>query len=119
MRAPLGATAVAASSEAIRGERGGVESGQVFFGRKASWRNERGPGCDDQGTVGSSERRGESLNGVPIRFADFFEFREVMDETGVNHAIRGGGSTPEAVRILRITPMDPGTSGCKGLGGSV
>jgi hypothetical protein len=42
-----------------------------------------------------------------------------MDETGVNHAIRGGGSTPQAVQILKITPMDLGTSGGKRLGGRI
>jgi hypothetical protein len=30
----------------------------------------------------------ESLNGMSIRLADGLEFREVMDETSVNHAIK-------------------------------
>jgi hypothetical protein len=46
--------------------------------------------------------------------ADGLEFRGVMDESGVNHAIRGGGSTPQAVQILKITPMNLGTSGDNG-----
>jgi hypothetical protein len=42
-----------------------------------------------------------------------------MDETGVNHAIEGGGSTPQAVQIIKIAPMDLGTSGGKRPGGRI
>jgi hypothetical protein len=28
-----------------------------------------------------------------------------MDESGVNHRIRGGGSTPQALQILKTAPM--------------
>ena len=37
---------------------------------------------------------GISADGVPIYLADLLEIRKVMDETGVNHAIRAGDSTP-------------------------
>jgi hypothetical protein len=37
---------------------------------------------------------GISADGVPIYLADLFEIRKVMDETGVNHAIRAGDSIP-------------------------
>jgi hypothetical protein len=42
-----------------------------------------------------------------------------MDETGVNHPIRGGGSTAQAVQIPEITSMHLGTSGSKRLGGCI
>ncbi len=42
-----------------------------------------------------------------------------MEETGVNHAVGGGDSTLQAVQILKITPMDLGTSGGKRLGGGI
>lgn len=59
---------------------------------------------------------GSVLDGAPICLADLFVFREVVDEAGVNHAIGGGGSTPQASQILKITPMDLGTCGGKRLG---
>ncbi len=37
---------------------------------------------------------GISADGVPIYLADLLEIRKVMDETGVNHAIRAGDSIP-------------------------
>jgi len=40
------------------------------------------------------ECSGISADGVPIYLADLLEIRKVMDETGVNHAIRAGDSDP-------------------------
>jgi hypothetical protein len=37
---------------------------------------------------------GISADGVPIYLADLLEIRKVMDETGVDHAIRAGDSIP-------------------------
>ncbi len=37
----------------------------------------------------------------------------------MNHAVGGGDSTLQAVQILKITPMDLGTSGGKRLGGGI
>ncbi len=42
-----------------------------------------------------------------------------MDESSVNHAIGGSNSTAQAFQILKITPMDLGTSGDKRLGGRI
>src|SRR5580692_3800277 len=42
-----------------------------------------------------------------------------MDESGVNHSIRRGGSTPQAGQILKIATMDLGTSGGKRLGSRI
>jgi hypothetical protein len=42
-----------------------------------------------------------------------------MDESGVNHAIRDRDSAPQTVQILKITPMDRGTSRGKRLGGRI
>jgi hypothetical protein len=42
-----------------------------------------------------------------------------MDEGCVYHAIRGGGSTPQAVQIFNISPMDPGPSGGKRAGARI
>ena len=41
-----------------------------------------------------NEGGAESLDDVPIYLADVLEIRKVMDETGVNHAIRAGDSIP-------------------------
>jgi hypothetical protein len=42
-----------------------------------------------------------------------------VDERGVNHTVRGGGSPSQAVQILKITPMNLGTSGGKRIGGRI
>lgn len=42
---------------------------------------------------------------MTLHFANFLEFREVVDEGGVDHAIGRGDATPQAFQILKITPM--------------
>jgi hypothetical protein len=56
---------------------------------------------------------------VPISLAVSLEFREVMDESGVDDAIRGGGSTLQTIKIVESPPMHLGTSGGKRLGGRI
>jgi hypothetical protein len=51
-----------------------------------------------------------------IYFADFFKSGKIMDEAGVNHAIRGRDSTPQAIQIPKITPMDLGAGSSQRLG---
>ena len=72
---------------------------------------DRGPGGDDQRAVGARERVAERLDGAPIDLADRLESREVVDEGGVNHAVRCGRSTPQAVEVFEIDPMDLGACG--------
>ncbi len=119
MRTPRSRNERAASSVATRGKSSEVKSARIFFGRKATWRNERDTGGDNQGAVRAGERGAESLDGVPICLADFLEFREVVDETGVNHAIRHGCSAAQAFQVFKITSMHLGASGGKRLGGRI
>ena len=51
-----------------------------LFDCEATWRKERGPGGDDQGAVGASERGAESLEGVPVRLGGGRIGGEVVDE---------------------------------------
>src|SRR5580704_13662074 len=44
----------------------GTGCGHIFFGSEAATRKKPGPRGDDQGAVRASERRAESLNGVPV-----------------------------------------------------
>ena len=42
-----------------------------------------------------------------------------MDEGSVNYALGGGGSTPQDLNILNVTPMDFDAGGDERLGGRV
>jgi hypothetical protein len=42
-----------------------------------------------------------------------------MDETGVNHPVRGGGSAAQAVQILKIASMRLSAGGEQRLGGRI
>ena len=80
--------------------------GYIFFGREAARRNDDpGPGGDDQGAAGASERGAESLDGVPVYLTISRPLREVVDEGCVNHAFAGTGAGGEALCIRQIAPM--------------
>ena len=98
---------------------GGVESRRDVLGRQAARRNERGPRGDDQGAVGAGERGAESLDGAPVYLAVLLEFREVVDEGGINHAIRHGRSAAQAFQVLKIAPMDLDAGGDERLGARI
>jgi hypothetical protein len=80
---------------------------------------EPGTGGDDQEALGASERGAESLDGSPIYLADFLEFREVVDKSGVNHAIRHGCSTAQAFQVFQIASMHLRARGDKRLGARI
>jgi hypothetical protein len=64
----------------------------------------------------AGNRGAEGLDRTPIDLADFLEPREVVNEGGMNDAIRRGGATPQAIQFLDITSMHVGTRGGQRLG---
>ena len=96
-----------------------MEGGGVVFGREAAWREQPGPGGDDQGAVGASERSAERLDGAPIDLAILLEFREVVDEGGVDHAVRLGRSAAQAFQVFKIAAMHLGAGGDERLGARI
>jgi hypothetical protein len=64
-----------------------VERGRIVFGQDAARREERDPGGDDQGAVGTGQHGAESLDGAAVYLTVLNEFREVVDECSVDHAI--------------------------------
>src|ERR1700751_560919 len=91
----------------------------MFFGPKAAWRKERGPGGDDQSTVRAGERGAESFDGAPIDLAVGLEVRKVVDKRGVNHAIRGGCSTAQAFQVFKIPSLHLRAGGGKRFGAGI
>ena len=61
------------------------------------------------------ERGAESLDGAPVELAVFCEFREVVDKSGVNHAIRHGCPAAQAFEVFQITAMNLSAGGDKRL----
>jgi hypothetical protein len=68
------------------------------------------PGGHDQRPVGAFESRAERLDHTAIVLTVRHEFREVMIEGQVDDAVRSGGSRLEAVRVLKRSANDFGTS---------
>ena len=77
------------------------------------------PGGDEQGAVGAFERGAERLDGLLVDRADGLESRPVVDEAGVNHAIRHGRSAAQAFKVLEIASMRLGAGGDERLGARV
>ena len=48
---------------------------------------------------------------MPVNLAVLLEFREVVDEGGVNYGIRAGCSAAQAFQIFEITSMHLGAGG--------
>src|ERR1700733_223545 len=94
---------------------------EFVFGRELTGRGapHPGPGGDDQGPVRSSQRGAEGFDGAPIYLADLFESREVMDKTGVDHAIRFRRSTTQAFQVFQVTSMNFRAGRSKPLGGRI
>jgi len=96
-----------------------LRPGQITFLRPAAsivawiW------GSDHQRAVRTGERDAERFDGAPIDFAVFLEFREVVDECGVNHAIGRGRSATQTCEILQISPMYFRTSGDERFGAGI
>jgi hypothetical protein len=81
--------------------------------------NEQGAGSDEQGAVRASERGAERLDGAPIRLGGSRVVREVVNEGGVDHAIRSGRSRVQALEIFERTAVDIGSCPGKGRGSRV
>jgi hypothetical protein len=56
---------------------------------------------------------------VPVDLAVSLEFREVVDEGGVDHSFRGGRSATQAFEVFKITAMDLRTGGNQRLGARI
>ena len=68
-------------------------------------------GGDEQRAVGAFEHRAERLDGAPVRRAVFGEFREIVVEGGMDHAIRPGCSAAQTVQILDVAAKHLGAAG--------
>jgi hypothetical protein len=79
----------------------------------------RGPGSDEYGAVGAGQRGTESRDRAPIDLTDFLEPREVVDESGMNHAFGGGGPASQAVEIFDISSVHFRTGSNERLGARV
>ena len=75
-------------------------------------------GSDDQGSIRAGKCSAESLNRTSVDLTVLFEFREVVDEGGVNHAVTGACSLSQALQVFDITSMHLRTSGDQRLGAS-
>src|SRR6185437_3584011 len=78
---------------------------RIVFGRDAARREQRDPGGGDQWPVGPGERVCKRLNGALVDLGAVLETREVVDEGGVNDAIRHGGAFAEAIEVLEIAAL--------------
>ncbi len=86
----------------FRSDAGNRGVGRILFGREAIRRvGDPGSGGDNQRAVGASECCAKRLNGAPIGLADLHEFREVVDERGVDHSFRRGGPAAQASEIFQ------------------
>src|SRR5579859_8223668 len=60
---------------------------------------------DDKGAVGVGQRGAESLNGLPVSLSAGAVVRVVVDERDMNHAVRSGGASAQAFKIIQRTAM--------------
>ena len=81
--------------------------------------NEQGPESDDQRAIGARERTAESLDGTPIRLGGWPIVREIVDKSGVDHAIGSRGAAAKAFEIFERAAMHLGTSSDKRLGARI
>src|SRR5712671_2103654 len=81
--------------------------------------DEPGPGRDDQWPVGANEYRAERFDGAPIGLAVLLEFREVMVEGGVDHAVRSGRARAQSLRVCNVSAMNLRASSGQRFGGRV
>ncbi len=65
------------------------------------------------------ERGAKRFDGAPIDLAVFRELRKVMDEGGVNHAVRLGCPAAQTLQVFKITSMHLGTPSDKRLGARI
>ena len=72
-----------------------------------------------KGAIGAFERAAKRLDGAPVRLADFREFREIMDEGRMDHAVarlRAGG---EVLGVRKVAPVRLGAHPRQGVDGGV
>ena len=75
---------------------------------------EQGPGSNHERAAGPRERLAEGFDGARLGPSGDRVVKEIMDEGGVNHAIRVGCSTPQAVQFFERTAMRLGPCCGKG-----
>lgn len=78
-----------------------------------------GAGGDDEGTVGPDEGGAEGFDGALGRLARLGEAGEVVNESTVNDAARGGCAGFEAREVGEVAAEDGCAGGDEGLGGSI
>src|SRR6202030_1869972 len=101
------------------GIRCGCSERGIFLCSQAPCRRRRQPRGDKQGPLGALERRTENFDSTLVDLAVLCELREVVDETCVNHAVRGSSSAAQTFQVGKITAMHLGTQGDKGLGARI
>jgi hypothetical protein len=89
---------------------------RVFLGRGAARCEQRNPGRDEERPVGAFERGAQRFDGLPVHLAVLLEFREVVVEGGVDHAIGLSRATAQAFQISHIAAMDSGAESGDGRG---
>ena len=87
----------------MAGLKGEVGTDHILFRHDGAFHEERGP--RNQIASRASEHGAQSLDGAPVYLAVLFELREVVDEGSVNHCIRVGCSTAQALDVLKIASM--------------
>ncbi len=88
---------------------GGAGIGRIVLCTDAAVCEDADSGRDDEGSSGSRERRADGLDREPVRLAGGREVREVVNERGVDDAIRCSRAAFQAVVIVESTPMRLGT----------
>src|SRR6266851_2515306 len=89
---------------------GKIGIGRILFcSETALALNQQGPASDDQRAIRARERGTERLNRAPVRFGSRRVVVKVVDEGGVDHAIRSGSSATKAFEIFERTAMYVGS----------
>ena len=90
-----------------------------FFGREATRRKYPDRRRDDQRRVGTSQCLAKCFDDLPIDLTVSLEFREVVIERRMDHAIGGGRAAAQAVEIFQIAAMHLSARSEKRLGAGV
>ena len=91
----------------------------VAFGRHPPRCEPERPGGDDERPVRARQRVAEGLDGAAIRVGSALEVpreSDVVLEREVDHAVRRGRRTPQAVEVIKSAAMHLGPGGGEGSG---
>src|ERR1700677_4857010 len=83
------------------------------FSHGAAWRPGPNPGADNQGAIRAGKRRTKSLDGAPVYLTVGRELREIVDEGGVDHAVRHRGSDAQTLQVFKMPSMHLSARGGK------